>query len=68
MVGGTMRSRTASNVATNSSAPAAPSAWPTMDLVDEIASLPACGPNASCSALVSVSSLAAVPVPWALTY
>src|SRR6185437_4351371 len=49
-----MPSRTARIVATNSSAPAAPSACPTMDLVEETASFSACGPNASCSALVGL--------------
>ncbi len=45
MVGGTIASRIASKVATSSRAPAAPNAWPTIDLVDDTASLPACAPN-----------------------
>ena len=42
MVGGATPSRTAITVATISSAPAAPSAWPIIDLVEDTASFSAC--------------------------
>ena len=43
-------------------------ACPCMDFVDETANRSAWVPKAARIALVSVGSLAGVPVPWALTY
>ena len=50
-------------------APAAPSMWPVMDLVDETGTrLAASSPRASLMAAVSAASLSGVEVPWALMY
>jgi hypothetical protein len=65
-VGGTIPWRMASLTAFNSSEPLAPSAWPCIDFVEEIDSLLASSPNTVLMTLVSVMSLATVPVPWAL--
>ena len=49
-----------------STAPAAPSRWPVIDLVDEIGTRRACSPKAVLMAAVSLASLRRVLVPWAL--
>jgi hypothetical protein len=49
-----------------STPPLAPSKWPCMDLVEETARLPASSPNTPLMAFVSLTSLSAVAVPWAL--
>ena len=67
MVWGTMSWRKAITEAMSSSAPAAPSAWPIMDFVDDKTTRRAWFPNLMCTAAVSAWSLATVPVPWALT-
>ena len=52
-----------------STAPAAPSVWPVVPLTEHTGTLrPASSPHSARSALDSVSSLACVPVPCALTY
>ena len=66
MVGGTSWCLIASAVMPASSPPAAPSRWPVIDLVDEIASFAACSPNSRLIASVSSLSLNGVEVPWAL--
>ena len=53
--------------AMHSMAPAAPSIWPVMDLVElTIAVLAFSSPNAFLMAIVSMESFKWVPVPWAL--
>ena len=56
----------ASTVATPSIAPAAPSAWPCMLLVELTASPLAASPNTFSIALDSAGSPIGVEVPWAL--
>ena len=69
MVGGTMPSRRAITQATASTAPAAPSMCPVMDLVElTMQARAASSPRASLMALVSQASLRGVLVPWALMY
>ena len=46
--------------------PAAPSRWPVIDLVDEIASLRACSPKQRLDGQRLELSLYGVEVPWAL--
>jgi len=67
VVGGAIRSRSASSVAIASTAPAAPRRWPIADLV-ELTGICAArsSPNAALIALVSERSLSGVEVPWAL--
>src|SRR5690606_12459895 len=67
-VGGAQEWWIDSTEATASRAPAAPSACPCMDFVDEIISFSACDPKTERTAAVSAQSLAAVPVPCALIY
>ena len=66
MVGGATWSRNARMEKAPSSAPAAPSRWPVIDLVDDIAALPAALPRKRSTAPSSMPS-AMVEVPWALT-
>ena len=66
MVGGSTPSHTASTVATPSTAPAAPTRCPVIDLVDETATRSAWSPRAARMALVSDGSPTGVEVPWAL--
>jgi len=61
-----MPRRIASMTAINSSEPLAPNAWPCIDFVEEIDRRLASSPNTSLITLISVMSLATVPVPWAL--
>src|SRR5204862_332317 len=68
MVGWMMPRLIVSKVAIASTAPAAPSRCPIIDLVLLIATLRACSPRAIFSAFVSPASLSCVDVPWALTY
>lgn len=65
-VGGSTPSRSAITQVAASMAPAAPSIWPTCDLVLLIGAAvrPA---NRASTALVSALSLVGVPVPWPLT-
>ena len=62
-----MRSRSASSVATASTAPAAPSRWPIADFGEETGHPRACSPSAVLIAFVSARSLSGVEVPCALT-
>jgi len=55
-------------VATASRAPAAPRAWPCIDLVELTISFPMCSENTARMASTSVASFARVPVPWAFMY
>jgi hypothetical protein len=66
MVGGTMPRRIASMMAISSSEPLAPSACPCIDFVEEIDRRLAASPNTVLMTLISIRSLATVPVPWAL--
>jgi hypothetical protein len=52
--------------AMDSSAPDAPSAWPSIDLLELIGIWYACSPSANLMAAVSDASLSCVDVPWAL--
>ena len=64
-----MPSFTASTQAMASTAPAAPSMWPVMDLVEDTMHWRAASsPRAVLMALVSQASLRGVLVPWALMY
>ena len=63
-LGWTTPSRSESTVATASSAPLAPSVWPSSDFV-ELTARPL--PKISSSASASTGSLPGVPVPCALT-
>ncbi len=67
MVGGRKPSRSASTVVTRSSAPEAFMVWPYCDFDEETGSRSRWPPNTWRSAAVSVLSLSAVAVPWALT-
>jgi hypothetical protein len=67
MVGGTTPSRMASTQKIASTAPAAPSRWPTADLVDDMVSLDAELPTRRSTAFSSISSPRGVEVPWAFT-
>ena len=62
-----MPSFTASTLAMASTAPAAPSMWPVMDLVELTISFPAWSPNTFFRAAVSPLSFRGVEVPWAFT-
>jgi hypothetical protein len=62
-----MRSRSASSVATASTAPAAPSRCPIADFVEDTGIRIACSPSASLIACVSPRSFSGVEVPWAFT-
>ena len=65
-VGGTQSLATDSAVTMASSAPAAPSVWPSEPLTDVTGMRePASSPASAMSACDSVESLAGVPVPWA---
>jgi hypothetical protein len=67
MVGGSTPSVIARTEAIASTAPAAPSRWPVIDLVDDTGIRRAsASPSAILMAAVSVASLASVEVPWAL--
>src|SRR5262245_39213031 len=66
IVGGSRPSLKASTVATHSRAPAAPSVWPCIDLVELTASLSVWAPKTCQMARASMGSFARVPVPWAL--
>ena len=67
MVGGRMDSFRAFRQAMASTAPAAPSMWPVMDLVELMVILRArSSPSAFLIASVSMRSFMGVPVPWAL--
>src|SRR5471032_1400730 len=66
MVGGAIPSRIARIEKISSTAPAAPSRWPTHDLVDDIEILPAALPTKRCTAPSSISSPSGVEVPCAL--
>src|SRR5207245_11107406 len=68
IVGGTMPVWTTSAQTAASTAPAAPSMWPVIDLVDPKTSLRACAPNTAFTAAVSAASPWGVDVPWALMY
>src|SRR5437879_4402388 len=68
MVGGTTPVWTTSAHSAASKAPAAPSRWPVIDLVEPKISLRACGPNTVFTAAVSAESPCGVDVPWALMY
>jgi hypothetical protein len=67
IVGGAIWSRMASRQKIASPAPAAPSRWPTIDLVDDMVILPAALPARRCTAPSSISSPSGVEVPCALT-
>ena len=67
IVGGITPSRIASAHTANSSAPAAPSRCPVIDLVEPNTSFLACGPNTAFTAAVSAASPYGVEVPCALT-
>jgi len=56
----------ARTVMTASTAPAAPSRWPCIDLVDDIGMVLAAGPKAAFTARVSAASFICVEVPCAL--
>ena len=58
----------ASAVMPASMPPAAPSVWPVIDLVDDIASFLAWSPNTFLTAIVSFLSLRSAEVPCALMY
>ena len=60
------RSWMASTDTTASIAPAAPSVWPIIDLVELTGRVAARSPNTVLIARVSIGSLAGVAVPWAL--
>src|SRR5690349_9397753 len=66
MVGGTTPCLMASAQAANSSAPAAPSRWPVIDLVEPKMRFRACGPKTLLTAAVSAASPCGVDVPCAL--
>jgi hypothetical protein len=66
IVGGTIESREASAQRMNSTAPAAPSMWPVIDLVELTLMRFAASPKTALIALVSLRSLAGVDVPCAL--
>ena len=66
IVGGSASSWTASAQAAASIADAAPIVWPSIDLIELIGTCGAASPNARFTAAVSMRSLTAVPVPWAL--
>src|SRR3989441_7422030 len=68
MVGGTTPVWTTSAHTAASTAPAAPSMCPVIDLVDPKISLRACAPNTAFTAAVSAASPCGVDVPWALIY
>ena len=56
-----------SSVKTASTAPAAVSVWPIIDLLDEIGIDAARSPNTADAPTHSILSFSGVPVPWALT-
>ncbi len=66
-VGGSSRRAIASTVTSASMAPAAPSVWPCIDLVELTASALACAPKASASDSISMASPSRVPAPCAFT-
>ena len=66
MVAGKNPSTRAMVVKMVSTAPAAPSRWPVMDLVELTASLAAWSPKVVWMAAVSQASFMEVEVPWAL--
>src|SRR5258705_387523 len=68
MVGGDTWWWMASTVITASIAPAPPSRWPCIDLVEFTAILYAWSPNAAFRAAVSFASPSGVEVPCAFTY
>jgi len=67
VLGGISLAASVCTVATDSTAPAAPSRWPIADLVEEIGMRAAYSPSAAFRATVSARSLSWVEVPWALT-
>ena len=66
-VGGAICSSIAFTVTIPSAAPAAPSRWPIIDLVELTATDRAASPRPSLVAAVSAGSFFGVPVPWLLT-
>src|SRR6266566_2223748 len=66
IVGGMTPSRSASAQIASSNAPAAPSKWPVIDLVEPKINLRACSPNTVLTAAVSAASPCGVDVPCAL--
>ncbi len=66
-VGGAVCASIAFTVTMFSTAPAAPSRWPIIDLVDDTAVWYACSPSPYLVAAVSAGSFLAVPVPCELT-
>src|SRR6266550_3032654 len=66
IVGGMTPSRSASAQIASSNAPAAPSRWPVIDLVEPKINLRACSPNTVLTAAVSAASPCGVDVPCAL--
>ena len=66
MVGGMQPVATAYTHTNASIAPAAPIAWPVIDLVLDTASRGACSPQTWLIAIVSYQSLSGVEVLWAL--
>ena len=66
-VGGRKPRASDSTEATASMAPAAPSVWPTIDLMLDTGTVGARAPRTLLIASVSAASLCGVPVPCALT-
>ncbi len=67
MVGGMRPFRTVSSDTTASTAPAAVSVCPIIDLLDEIGTRAMRSPNTAMQPMDSILSFSGVPVPWALT-
>jgi hypothetical protein len=66
MVGGNLPFCMVSSVNAASTAPAAESVWPTIDLFDDIGILAARSPNTACAPSASILSFSGVPVPCGL--
>ena len=66
MGGGIRWCSSVSNENTASTAPAADSVWPTIDLLEETGTRPVCSPNTEEMPRYSILSFSGVPVPCAL--
>ena len=66
MVGGMRWCSSVSNVKIASTAPAAESVCPIIDLLDEIGTALTRSPNTAATPTYSILSFSGVPVPWAL--
>ena len=67
MVGGMRPLAMVRSDITASTAPAAVSVWPIIDLFDEIGTAFMRSPNTAMQPIDSILSFSGVPVPWALT-